>query len=69
MAPDKDPSGSAALHSSTDTSPMDTRAPPARFESITRGDEEDASITTGTIRGNRPPAISTDFGTYGTLTC
>ena len=68
MAPDKDSSGSAAFNHSADTSPTDTRAAPARFESITHGDEENASITTGTARGNRPPAILTNPGNYGTFT-
>lgn len=68
MAPNKDASGPMPFNHSTDTSPTDTRAP-HRFESITRSGDDDASTTTGTIRRNRPPAISTDAGNYGTFIC
>ena len=67
MAPDKDPPRSPFSSYSAETSPTDTRGP--RFESITRGADEDASTTTGTIRRHGPPAISTDSGNHGTSTC
>lgn len=63
MAPDNTSYGSIGMDKSAATSPTDTRGPPPRFESITRGDsnEEDPEST---VRINRPLAISTTAGMY-----
>ena len=51
---------------STETSPTTTRASSRRFESITSDNDEERTGTSGTIRRNRPPAISTSNSTqYG----
>lgn len=46
---------------SNSTSPTNTRAPPRRFQPITHDEDDDRSTGTGTVRRNRPPAISTDM--------
>lgn len=66
------PNPSAHIHS-TAASPTDTRAQPRRFEPITQGrddddDDEESTRMTGTVRRNRPLAISTSSGdNYGML--
>lgn len=51
--------------SSSDPSPSETRSPSRRYEPIIHnGDDEDSTTTTGTVRRNRPPAISTSSN-YG----
>ncbi len=62
---------STAHNDSTTDSATDTRTQPRRFEPITHDQdnddgEEESTRTTGTIRRNRPPAISTRSGdNYG----
>ena len=64
----QDPSNPAAHHDSTPPSPMGTPTQPKHFEPIIHNQHDDAdtddgdeetSRTTGTMRRNRPPAIST----------
>jgi len=59
-----------ASNRSSDTSPTDTRVQPRRFEPILQDtDDDDSTTTTGTVRRNRPPAISTGSArNYGTFT-
>ncbi|KAL8669378.1 MAG: hypothetical protein Q9168_006025 [Polycauliona sp. 1 TL-2023] len=53
----------AGAESSSDTSPVEPRDQPTRFASITQHDDGEEAERTGTIRRNRPPAISTNTGT------
>ncbi|KAL8677249.1 MAG: hypothetical protein Q9186_006304 [Xanthomendoza sp. 1 TL-2023] len=56
--------GSASgMDSSGEVTPAESRDRAARFESITQDDSEDGTERTGTVRRNRPPAISTSTGT------
>ena len=68
MSSDDESKRPTAHNASTDTSPADTQLPSRRFESITHDDDEESMTTTGTVRRNRPPAISTTGSTiYGNL--
>jgi len=61
MSSHDDQTDPGAPNYSTDTSPTDTRAPSRRFQPITQDDDDEESATeSGTVRRNRPPAISTD---------
>lgn len=64
MSDDSTSSNSSAHNHSMAASPTDTRTQPRRFEPITQdhGDDDgngESTNTPGTIRRNRPPAIST----------
>lgn len=64
MSDDSISSNSSAHNHPTAASPTDTRTQPRRFEPITQdqGDDDgngESTNTPGTIRRNRPPAIST----------
>ncbi|KAL8994734.1 MAG: hypothetical protein Q9169_005373 [Polycauliona sp. 2 TL-2023] len=48
-----------STESSADVSPVETRDQQTRFVSITQDDDGEEAERTGTIRRNRPPAIST----------
>ena len=68
MAPnDNDDSRTAEDERSAATSPLDTRGPPPRFESIIHQDNEDNPSEQPTARRSRPPAISTGTGIYGMM--
>ena len=68
MSQASDSTGLGPSNVSTDVSPTDTRNPSRRFESITHDDDEETATTTGTVRRNRPPAITTDsVQNYGTF--
>lgn len=69
MSDDKNPPKASVHDHSTATSPADSR--PRRFEPITHDqddddenddDDEGGTRTIGTIRRNRPPAISVNSG-------
>ncbi|KAL8790461.1 MAG: hypothetical protein Q9213_000613 [Squamulea squamosa] len=57
----------SGMESSGDASPVETREQPTRFASITQDEDGEEAQRTGTIRRNRPPAISTSTGT-GSMT-
>ena len=71
MSEDSTSPNSAAHNYSTASSPTDTGTQPRRFEPIIHGQErddgdEESTRMMGTIRRNRPPAISTNSGdNYG----
>lgn len=56
----------ASPETSTNTSPTDTPTAHLRYESITRENDQEDSAPAGTVRRNRPAAISTITGNYGT---
>lgn len=69
MSDDDNSPNPRASNRSSDTSPTDTRAEPRRFEPILPDNDDDYTTTTGTVRRNRPPAISTSSTpNYGTFT-
>ncbi|KAL9615268.1 MAG: hypothetical protein Q9167_000239 [Letrouitia subvulpina] len=59
MSSDKGSTPTAPSQTSTDTSPTENRGAPSRFQPITPDDGEGDTERTGSIRRNRPPAIST----------
>ncbi|KAL8694211.1 MAG: hypothetical protein Q9218_001098 [Villophora microphyllina] len=59
MSKRRDSTSGVQGQSSGDVSPEEARGPPARFQSITQDGSEEAEDRTGTVRRNRPPAIST----------
>lgn len=60
-------SPSSPPETSANTSPTDTRPAHPRYESITRENDREDSAPAGTVRRNRPAAISTNTGNYGML--
>lgn len=73
MSDDKKTPNPDAHKDATPASPSDARTQPRRFEPITHEQDEDdgdeeSTRTTGTVRRNRPPAITTSSGdNYGML--
>lgn len=69
MSSDDNQPKSAACNYSADTSPPDTRAPTRHSERTAHDDDQESTLTSGTVRRNRPPAISTgsrtDYGSRG----
>ncbi|KAI4258731.1 MAG: hypothetical protein L6R42_004928, partial [Xanthoria sp. 1 TBL-2021] len=53
----------SAMDSSGDASPVESQDQQTRFASITQDDSGQETERTGTVRRNRPPAISTGTGT------
>lgn len=65
MSSAKESGDTASQNGSTAVSPSDTRTPPVRFESITRGDDDNGSTASAALRRNRPSAITTSTENYG----
>lgn len=53
----------SAMDSSGDASPVESQDQQTRFASIIQDDSGQETERTGTVRRNRPPAISTATGT------
>ena len=72
MPSNKDQNSPTADDGSNQTSPTATGTPSRRFEPILKNEEEEVESPRpiGTIRRNRPPAITTDSAaqSYGTYT-
>lgn len=66
MPSDRDSTDTTSQNTSAGISPSITRTP-SHYESVTRENDEDTAASSGTVRRNRPLAISTSTGNYGTL--
>ncbi|KAL8641941.1 MAG: hypothetical protein Q9228_001311 [Teloschistes exilis] len=64
MSRGRDSASGASGQSSSDVPQEETHDPPARFQSITHDSNEESEDRMGTVRRNRPPAISTGMHSF-----